>query len=72
MSTFLTKPEVIELTGRKQKIKQIEQLTLNRIPFTVDAFGWPKVLRRAIELELSFSSTVNKSGSNDSELYLGD
>ena len=52
MQTFLTRDEVVELTGRKQRQKQVEQLVVMQIPFTLDAFRRPKVLRRAIESSL--------------------
>lgn len=61
MSIFLTRDEVIELTGRKQRLKQIEQLCFLQLPFVLDALGWPKVLRRAVERELDTAA----SGLND-------
>ena len=76
MNLFLSKLEVAELTGRKQRQKQLEQLTTMRITFTLDAFGWPKVLRRAIEIDLgansSWQSRKSRSTLKDSELNLGD
>lgn len=76
MNLFLSKLEVAELTGRKQRQKQLEQLTAMRITFTIDAFGWPKVLRKTIEAELGASSTwqstKSRSTLKDSELNLGD
>lgn len=56
MQMFLSQVEVAELTGRKQRRKQVEQLIFMRIPFTLDAFGWPKVLRQTIEAELGLST----------------
>ena len=49
MSMFLTKDEVAELTGRKIKTKQIEQLRQMRILFWINAHGVPVVPRSAIE-----------------------
>lgn len=57
MSIFLTRDEVIELTGRKQRLKQIEQLCFLQLPFVLDALGWPKVLRRAVERELALTES---------------
>ncbi len=76
MSLFLSKEEIAELTGRKQRQKQVEQLTAMRITFTLDAFGWPKVLRKSIEAELGASSNQRTSPNNSickyTELNLGD
>jgi len=55
MQMFLSQVEVAELTGRKQRRKQVEQLIFMRLSFTLDAFGWPKVLRQTIEAELGLS-----------------
>lgn len=52
METFLSRDEVAELTGRKQRRKQVEQLIFMRLPFTLDAFGWPKLLRKTLEADL--------------------
>lgn len=46
---FLTKDEVAELTGRKTKSKQVEQLRKMAIPFWVNALDAPVVPRSAIE-----------------------
>ena len=76
MNLFLSKNEVADLTGRKQRQKQLLQLTAMRITFTIDAFGWPKVLRKAIEAELganpTWQSTKSRSTLKASELNLGD
>lgn len=76
MSLFLSKEEIAELTGRKQRQKQVEQLIVMRITFTLDAFGWPKVLRKSIEAELGASSNQRISPNNSickyTELNLGD
>lgn len=56
MSLFLSRDEVAELTGRKQRQLQVEQLIRMKIIFTCDAFGWPKVLHKALESELGISN----------------
>lgn len=75
MSTFLSKTEVAELTGRKQHQKQVEQLISMHITFTLDAFGWPKILRKTIEAELDASDScqIKRGGAtlSDDELYTG-
>lgn len=55
METFLSRDEVAELTGRKQRRKQVEQLIFMRLPFTLDAFGWPKILRKTLEADLGLT-----------------
>lgn len=67
MSLFLSKEEIAELTGRKQRQKQVEQLTAMRITFTLNAFGWPKVLRKSIEAELG--ANLNQRDSNNSSIF---
>lgn len=57
---FLTKQQVAELTGRKVKKLQLEQLMRMHVPFRVNANGAPVVCRSAIE-----SSNNEKMGSND-------
>lgn len=49
MSIFLAKEDVSELTGRKTKTKQIEQLRKMGIVFWVNALGAPVVPRWVIE-----------------------
>ena len=49
MSIFLAKEDVAELTGRKTKTKQIEQLRRMGIVFWVNALGVPVVPRWVIE-----------------------
>jgi len=49
MSTFLTRAELRELTGRARKLSQIEVLRANGIAHFVNAAGWPVVPRAAIE-----------------------
>lgn len=57
MSLFLSRDEVAELTGRKQRQLQLKQLVRMRIAFTCDAFGWPKILRKTLESELGVSDS---------------
>ncbi|KQV50063.1 hypothetical protein ASC93_11115 [Massilia sp. Root335] len=47
--TFLSKEEVAELTGRKYKRLQIEQLRKMGIPFWLNAVGAPIIARATIE-----------------------
>lgn len=49
MNIFLSKDELVTLTGRKQRNKQLKQLIAMNLPFYPDAFGWPKVLRSVVE-----------------------
>jgi hypothetical protein len=46
---FLTRDEVRKLTGRAHRAAQIDVLRANRIPFFVNASGWPIVTKAAIE-----------------------
>ena len=46
---FLTQEELVILTGRKMKSKQIEALRRMGLPFHVNACGKPVVARVAIE-----------------------
>lgn len=46
---FLTKDEVAELTGRKVKSKQVEQLRKMGLPFWVNALNAPVVPRSAVD-----------------------
>lgn len=46
---FLTQEELVELTGRKVKSKQIEALRRMGLPFWVNAVGKPVVSVAAIE-----------------------
>jgi hypothetical protein len=48
-ATFLDSNEIIELTGRKIKSKQIEALRRLGLPFFVNACGKPVVSRTAID-----------------------
>lgn len=49
MSIRLSREEVRELTGTPQRRRQIEFLRRNGIRHYVDSYGWPVVLRSAIE-----------------------
>lgn len=51
---FLSKNEIFALTGRKQKSKQVNQLQNQNIPFSIDADGFPIVLKASVE---NWSST---------------
>ncbi|UAA39132.1 DUF4224 domain-containing protein [Paraneptunicella aestuarii] len=57
-SMFLTADEVSQLTGRRQKSKQVEQLQAMQIPHTVDCFNRPKVLRSVVQMGLCGMSAV--------------
>jgi hypothetical protein len=46
---FLTPEEIAELTGRKVRKLQIEQLRTMGIPFYVNAVGRPVVVRSILE-----------------------
>jgi hypothetical protein len=46
---FLTDDEVVELTGYRQRRKQVEMLKRQRVPFHLNAAGQPKVARAALE-----------------------
>jgi hypothetical protein len=46
---FLTREEVIELTGYKQAAKQVEHLRRQRIPFHTNRCGQPIVARALLE-----------------------
>ncbi|NMG32305.1 DUF4224 domain-containing protein [Aromatoleum evansii] len=59
---FLTEQEVFELTGRKVRRLQIEQLKRMLIPFHVNALGRPVVTRGAIVGGLGDKNDVAKSG----------
>lgn len=49
MSTFLNAEDLVELTGRKIKSKQIEALRRMGLPFHVNAVGKPVVAVAAVE-----------------------
>jgi hypothetical protein len=46
---FLTPEEIAELTGRKVRKLQVEQLRTMGIPFYVNAVGRPVVVRSILE-----------------------
>lgn len=46
---FLDDEELFQLTGRRQKARQIEQLRRMGIPFWINAGGRPVVTRAALE-----------------------
>lgn len=46
---FLSTNDLVELTGRKFRVKQIEALRCMGIPFFVNALGRPVVARSAVE-----------------------
>lgn len=46
---FLDDEQLIKLTGRRTKSKQIEWLRIEGIPFRVNATGHPVVTRQAVE-----------------------
>jgi Domain of unknown function (DUF4224) len=48
-TTFLTREEVKELTATHWKKRQIDILRAQRIPFFINAAGWPVVTRAAIQ-----------------------
>jgi hypothetical protein len=48
MNTFLDPTEIVTLTGRKFKSRQIDTLRRMAIPFFVNATGHPVVARAAI------------------------
>ena len=49
MGVFLTADDLVELTGRRIKSKQIEALRRMGLPFHVNAVGKPVVPAAAIE-----------------------
>lgn len=46
---FLTPEEITELTGRKHKSKQVEELRKMGVAFRINAVGRPVVTRVAVE-----------------------
>lgn len=46
---FLSPQELVQLTGRKVRTKQIQALRSMAIPFFVNALGQPVVARVAVE-----------------------
>jgi len=49
---FLSKPQLVDLTGFKHTRKQIRFLSDNGIPFAVTALGRPVVLRESVRIIL--------------------
>ena len=49
MSMFLDNDELVQLTGKRTKSKQIEALRRMAVPFRVNATGHPVVTRTAVE-----------------------
>ena len=47
--TFLAPDDMVTLTGRKLKSKQVEALRRMGIPFLINASGRPVVARAAVE-----------------------
>lgn len=45
---FLDDKEMVELTGRKTKAKQIDALKTMLVPFRINGLGWPVVTRAAV------------------------
>lgn len=52
MGLFLTRDELAEMSGRKQRGKIAAWLTANGYRFDIAADGWPKVLRAAVDARL--------------------
>jgi hypothetical protein len=61
--TFLSSQELVVLTGRKVKSKQVEALRRMGLPFFVNACGRPVVARSAIEGGKSVASRSSWSPS---------
>lgn len=61
MSLVLSSEELIEITGRKQRGKQIEQLIQMRIPYELNAIGKPVVIRQWLEARFSNHSSAKQS-----------
>lgn len=47
MGLILTREELRELTGSQQRAQQRSHLDAMGIPYRVNAYGWPVVLRQA-------------------------
>jgi len=54
-STFLTREEVVELTGVRQKSTQLKQLAIQGLEYVIGRDGHPRVLRTAIEERLGLA-----------------
>ena len=53
---FLTRDELRDLTGYKQKSAIATFLRENKYPFELDKDGWPKVPRLAVETRFQIST----------------
>jgi hypothetical protein len=60
MSMFLTAEEVAELTGKRRKSLQVEELRLMGIAFYVNGSGRPIVCRTALEGKQQEEKPVKK------------
>jgi hypothetical protein len=49
LNLFLTNQEIIELTGFRQRTRQVAMLRAQGVPFHMNAAGCPKVARAFIE-----------------------
>ena len=56
MGMFMATEEIQELTGFKKKSLQIQQLQTPGIPYQLNRFGSPVVLKTSVEVALSGSS----------------
>lgn len=61
MNFVLSSEELVEITGRKQRRKQVEQLVRMRIPYELNAIGKPIVLRQWIEARFSSQSSAKQN-----------
>jgi hypothetical protein len=68
---FLTKDEIVILTGRKMKRLQIKQLRKMGVPFFVNALNSPVVARSSIEGRPRLTARQNPNG-NLGCLFRGD
>ena len=53
---FLSRENVLELTGCKRKSDAIRWLRDRRYPFDIGADGWPKVLHSYVQAKLGGST----------------
>ena len=65
MGSFLTKENLIELTGAQQRAKQIRNLKENGISFTIGTDGWPRVLWGNLE---RYNPQFNKTKKQEPDL----
>ncbi|OKY25649.1 DUF4224 domain-containing protein [Thalassotalea sp. PP2-459] len=68
LSTFLTREELVQLTGAKIRTSQLKQLALQGFDFVIGRDGHPRVLRSAVEQRLG----ITKSRKVDKEPILFD